>query len=223
MKQKTLTICMSLLILVAFSATAQKEGSPFKGSITYNVSYPESSMSEAQTASMPQVIKILMNGSKTRAEVNMNGMNQVLLTDSEAKTTTVLLDMMGKKIALKPKSGDRPLGREPIVELANESKEIAGYMCKKANIHFGDENSKANPIEVYYTEAIGNNKLFYDNEYRNLPGIPLEFKYKLQGASMLLTATSIDKGKVSNRDFEVPSDYVESTPEQLRQMFGGGM
>lgn len=38
---------------------------------------------------------------------------------------------------------------------------------------------------------------------------------------MYLTAISVEKGKVSNKDFDVPSGYTEMTPDQLRQLFGG--
>jgi hypothetical protein len=49
----------------------------------------------------------------------------------------------------------------------------------------------------------------------------MEFNFKMQGMSMQLVASSVEKGKVSNKDFEIPSDYKETTPEELRQMFGG--
>lgn len=224
MKIKATTILLVLITFTAFLATAQNEGKQFKGTITYQISYPESNQSASQLTTMPQTMILKLNEGRSRAELNMGEMNQILLLDSEAKTTVILIEIMGKKAAIKPKKGaDRPLGKEPIVEPANESKEIAGYVCKKVNIHYGDEKSKSNPIEVYYSEEVGSNKIFYDNEYRNLTGIPLEFRYKMQGMNMLLTATKIEEGRVANREFDIPSDYKESTPEELRQMFGGGM
>ncbi len=222
MKLTTTTILLALSFLTAFSAIAQSKGNAFKGTITYQVTYPEANISAAQAASMPQSVTMKFNGNKTRAEINMSELSQVLLLDSDAKSTIVLVNINGQKAAINPKKGERSLGKEPVVEPAGESKEIAGYVCKKANIHFGDEKSKASPIEVYYSDEIGNNKVFYDNEYRNLIGIPLEFKYKMQGMNMLLTATKVESGRVANREFEVPSDYKEMTPEELRQMFGAG-
>lgn len=223
MKLKTITALLFLTLLVSFTTNAQKTNNPFKGVITYKITYPELNVNPAQQTSMPQTMKLYLDGNKARAELLMADMTQVLIMDSDAKTTVILLDIMDKKVAMKPNKQNKPLGKEPIVEPANESKEIAGYVCKKANIHYGDEKSKSNPIEVYYSDEVGNNKIFYDNEYRNLTGIPLEFRYKMQGMNMLLTATSVEKGRVSNRQFEVPSEYKETTPEQLRQLFGGGM
>jgi len=219
-------IASIFIITFAFTAgftLAQKPGSPFKGVINYKVSYPDSKMEASQQAMMPQTMKVSLSGNKTRIEMAMASMSQIILIDSDLKTTTVLLDMMGQKIAMKPnKKTDRPDAKEPVVKMTNETKEIAGYLCKKAEVSFGDEKSKGTPLIVYFTEAIGNNRIFYDNEYRTLPGIPMEFQYKMQGMSMLLTASSVEKGKVSNRDFEVSSEYKEMTPEQLREMFGGG-
>lgn len=217
----------SLFILtIAFTAGisfAQKPGSPFKGVINYKVSYPDSKMEANQQAMLPQSLKVSLYGNKAKIEVAMASLNQTILMDSDQKTTTVLLDMMGQKVAMKPnKKAERPDAKEPVVKILPETKEIAGFLCKKAEISFGDEKSKGTPLIVYFTEAIGNNKIFYENEYRTLQGIPMEFQYKMQGMSMLLTASSVEKGKVTNRDFEVPSDYKEMTPEQLREMFGGG-
>jgi len=216
------------IFIITFSITAgftlaQKPGSPFKGVINYKVSYPDSKMEASQQAMMPQTMKVSLSGNKSRIEIAMASMSQIILIDSDLKTTTVLLDMMGQKIAMKPnRKTDRPDAKEPVVKMTSETKEIAGYLCKKAEVSFGDEKSKGTPLIVYFTEAIGNNRIFYDNEYRTLPGIPMEFQYKMQGMNMLLTASSVEKGKVSNRDFEVSSEYKEMTPEQLRELFGGG-
>lgn len=220
----TTIILSTLTILGSLNLYSQApKGEGFKGTITYNITYPDANLDASQMASMPRTMTLTINGSKSKAEIKTPEMDQTLIMDSEAKTTVILVNINGKKASIKPKKSDRPLGREPIVDPANESREIAGYVCKKGNIHFGDEKSKSTPIPVYYSEELGNNKIFYDNEYRNLPGIPLEFRYKLQGMNMLLTATKVDKGRVSGREFDIPSDYKETTPDDLRKMFGGGM
>lgn len=215
-------LAFAILMVTGFSGIAQKPGSPFKGVINYKISYPEAKMDASQAAMMPQNMKVSLNGNKSKVEINMASMSQIILMDADAKTTTVLIDMMGQKVALKPKDKSGNNAKVPVVNVTSETKEIAGFVCKKAEIHFGDEKSMASPMIVYFTEAIGDNKIFYDNEYSTLPGIPMEFQYKMQGMNMFLTANSVEKGKVSNRDFEVPSDYKEMTPEELRQMFGGG-
>ncbi len=218
----------TILILVFAFATGlngytQKAGSPFKGVINYDITYPDTKMEASQMAMLPKTMKVSLNGNKARIDINMPSMSQIVLIDADQKTTTVLIDMMGSKIAMKPnKKNESAKSKEPVIVNTSETKEIAGFVCKKAEINFGDEKSIGSPIIVYYTDAIGDNKIFYDNEYRTLPGIPMEFQYKMQGMNMLLTARSVEKGKVSNRDFEVPSDYKEMTPEELRQMFGGG-
>ncbi|NTW26188.1 MAG: hypothetical protein HGA37_15925 [Lentimicrobium sp.] len=180
-------------------------------------------MEATQLAMLPQAMKLSLDGNKARIDMNMASVSQVILLDSDQKTTTILLDLMGQKIAVKPdKMADLASENEPVVNITSETKEIAGLICKKAEIHFGDEKSMSSPITVYFTEALGNNQVFYDNEYRTLPGIPMEFSYKMQGMSMLMIAGSVEKGKVSKNDFKIPEGYKEMTPDELRQMFGGG-
>jgi GLPGLI family protein len=218
------TILMLVFALQAgLTSFAQKAGSPFKGFINYDITYPDAKMEASQIAMLPKTMKVSLNGNKARIDMKMPSMSQIVLMDADQKTTTILIDMMGSKIAMKPnKKNESANAKEPVIVITSETKEIAGFVCKKAEINFGDEKSLGSPIIVYYTDQIGNNKLFYDNEYKTLPGIPMEFQYKMQGMNMLLTASSVEKGKVSNRDFEVPSDYKEMTPEEIRQMFGGG-
>jgi hypothetical protein len=214
---KKILLSLAMVTIIGLVSISAQKGSAFKGTINYKVSTPEANVQGA----VPQDIKVILSGNKARIEMTMAAINQIIILDSDAQTTVALLDVMGQKIALKPKRSAERLNREPIVEVTTETKEIAGYLCKKANIHYGDEQSKANPTVVYFTDQIGNNKIFYDNEYRTLPGIPMEFNFKMQGMSMQLVASSVEKGKVSNKDFEIPSDYKETTPEELRQMFGG--
>ncbi len=219
-------ITFALIILSATAginvAEAQRSGSSFKGYITYNVSFPGSGSDAAQSAMLPNKMKVALNGNKARLELFMSGVSQIILSDADLQTTIVLADVMGQKLAVKPNRAERMTApKEPVVTVTAETRDIAGYKCKKAEIHYGDEKSKESPVIVWFSEDIGNNRLFYDNEYRTLPGIPMEFTFKLQGMEMFLTAVSVEKGKVSNKEFEVPSDYKEMTPEQLRQMFGG--
>ena len=143
---------------------AQRPGSAFKGTINYKITIPDAKTDDQQTGT-PQAMKVLLNGNKARIELMMVPISQIVLLDDDAHTTKLLLYLMGQKVAMNPKSAEgRPAGKEPIVETKPETKEIAGYLCKKAEIHYGDERSKENPIIVYYTEEIGNNKIFYDNE-----------------------------------------------------------
>lgn len=223
MKLKTSIILLLTVAIYSCVMAQTPKGNDFKGTITYNITYPDANLDASQMSSMPQTMTLYLSGPKSKAQLKMGEMDQTLIMDAEAKTTVILVNINGQKAAIKPKKNDRPTAKDPIVESANETKEIAGYVAKKANIHYGDEKSKASPIQVYYSEELGTNKIFYDNEYRNLPGVPLEFRYKLQGMNMLLTATKIEKGRVSNREFEIPGDYKETTPEELRKMFGGGM
>lgn len=221
MLKKIFTLLVLFPAIMLINPASAQKGGTFKGIITYEVTYPGMNIEPSQMAHLPQTVILTTNGEKAKFDVAMTSMNQSMIIDPEAKTTTLLLEMMGNKVMLNPKKGDASVGKEPVVNITTETKEIAGYPCKKAEISFGDEKSKADPIIVYFSEDLGSNKLFYDNEYRTLPGIPLEFTYTMQGRSMHMVAKTIEKTRVSSKDLSVPAGYEEMTPEQLRQMFGG--
>ncbi|GAB1403098.1 MAG: hypothetical protein PHX54_02905 [Lentimicrobiaceae bacterium] len=221
MKKKRISM-MALLAVLAISlpSMAQKSGT-FKGIIVYDVTYPGISPESSQMDNLPKTVTMTTNGDIVKFDVPMPSMSQSMIINPESKTTTILMEMMGNKVMLKPKKGETPSGKEPQVKVIPETKEIAGYQCKKAEISFGDEKSNSEPIVVYFSDELGNNKLFFDNEYRTLPGIPLEFTYKLQGRQMHMIARTIEKTRISSKDLAVPPGYQEMTPDQLRQMFGG--
>ena len=46
---------------------------------------------------------------------------------------------------------------------------------------------------------------------------------QVQGMTMKFTAININKKKLSKKEFEIPEGYTETTKEEFRSNFGGGM
>ena len=51
----------------------------------------------------------------------------------------------------------------------------------------------------------------------------LEFEINAGGGTMKMAAISVTKKNVSDDEFEVPEGFVEKTPEEMKQIMGGGM
>jgi GLPGLI family protein len=225
MKRNNLKSLMTFVLVVMGSAaiTAAK---PFEGVINYKITYPDSKYTEAQMNMFPKVMTVSVKGSMARTEMNVGGGTTVEIVDYVAKTKIALINMMGQKYAIKQTSAeiekenaDQPKGA---VTITNETKNIAGYTCKKAIVTINDDGVKST-LEVWFTEELGGKDVNFDNPmYKDINGVLLEFSIKTPQITMRLSASSIEKKSIAQKDFEIPADFTITTQEELKSKFGGG-
>ncbi len=224
---KKILIKSSLTFILLFIiSSALVAGKPFDGVITYKISYPDSKFSEAQLNMFPKVMTVSVKGSKARTEMNVGGGTTVEILDYVAKTKVTLINMMGQKFAIKQtkqemekENAEQPKGT---VNVSNDTKNIAGYTCKKA-IVTSDEDGVKTTFEVWFTEEIGGKDANFDNPlYKDINGVMMEFIIKTPQITMKLIATGVEKKAVSAKDFEIPAEYTLTTQEELKSKFGGG-
>jgi hypothetical protein len=146
--------------------------------------------------------------------------------DYVAKTKVALINMMGQKYAIKQtaqdiekENADQPKGT---VTVTNETKNIVGYICKKAIVTSAEDGVKST-FEVWFTEELGSKDANFDDPlYKDINGVMMEFIIKNPQFSMKLNATSVEKKAVAAKDFDIPTDYTLTTKEELKSKFGGG-
>lgn len=213
----------TIALLLACSGFAQK---PFEGVITYTLSF-DGLPAQAQGMMGNSSMKIFLKDGNSRTELSMLMMENTVIYDGKAKTSSVLMNMMGKKFFIKQQA---EAAKQPVdstkatITYADETKQIAGYTCKKAFIKSGET---AVVTTVWYTEEIPNS-LSNDKSMQGLQGlkgIPMEFEMKQaeQGFTMKMAATKVSKEAVEDAKFTVPSDYKETTQEELLKNIMGNM
>ena len=220
---KKIGILFLLIILVPASILAIK---PFEGVITYNITYPDSKLTESQLKMFPKTFTVSVKGTKSRTELIMSMGNQIAINDYSDKTVIDLIDVMGQKYATKKTSQDieKEIAKEPAakVEVTNETKVIAGYNCKKAIVTTEQDGEKTT-YEVFYTTEIGGKGANFDNPlYKDIDGVMMEFIIKTPQVTMKFSASTVEKKSISSKDFEIPADYKLTTIEELKTKFGGG-
>lgn len=163
----------------------------------------------------------------TRVEMK-SGTLMTMTTVSDEKSgemLTLLSGMMGKKAISTKTSDKKETVDQPKVEvtLVDETKEIAGYTCKKAVLT--DEAG----IETvfWYTEEITISKKGQTYLYEQIPGYPMQYQINKNGLilSMEVTsiATTLSKEETKLFDMKIPEGYAEMTMEELQQMATMGM
>lgn len=211
-----------LAVAIALPSLAQKK---FEGSVVYTISYKDLPAEMAAfEAMLPGEMTTRISGQKTRVEQSMGmGMEQVIISDMKAGTGTLLMDMMGKKIAVEmskdelKKFEEKQKNSEVTIEYVDgDTKTIAGYECKKAKVLTGAAGS----VEVYYTEELpaGANK-----EFEELKGFPLEYMVDGGQFKMLLSATDVKKEKLDKGLFSIPEGYDKQTFTEFETTMKGMM
>jgi len=226
--KKHVQIFLSLLIAcIIVTGQVFAKGKEFKGIIVYNISYTESELDPAVLSMMPKTMKVMIKNHMSRTEIKMSMVNTITIYNSEEKKAITLIDLMGQKYAMQisPEEIEEEIEKSPeiSVEVTDETKEIAGYICKKAIIKIKEKGSeKEKEHYVYYTDKLGSGAMNYNNPiFKDIKGVMLEYTMVEDNVSMKFTAITVDKKNVSDKEFEVPEGYQGVTKSEFENMFGG--
>lgn len=215
-----IAITTVLFSVTGYYAIAQSK-KPFEGTIVYSLNFDDAGLDPA-SASMLQGREMIVyiKGDKSKMEMDMGMMKTSTISDNKAGTAVTLMDIMGQKLALKMSKEEiekqRSEVKEPTIKYTDETKDVAGYKCKKA-IATTDEGEE---LAIFYTDEIPNRSAA-NNQFKGLNGFPLEYQANQNGLKMLVTAKSVKVGKVDDSKFKISSEYKEVTQEELQKMFGG--
>jgi GLPGLI family protein len=218
---KNIFLVFSLITFSLFNnlAFAQKG---FEGAIIYGIEYedlPEEM--EAMKAMLPSETTIKIKGSKTRTEQSMGMGSTTSIMDGKNNSLITLMDMMGNKVAIRNdlNKEEKDNAAEVVnIDYIDETKEIAGYKCKKAEIKIEDQEDV---IVVYYTEEI--NTVDTKSQYKGLKGFPMSYEINTPEMKMIMTVKEVKKGKISAEEFTIPEAYEEMTMEEFQKSMGAQM
>ena len=220
-----ITAFLILTLLAPFIGNAQKA---FEGQIIYEISYEGEGLNEQMKSMLPDEMTFMLKDNNSRSELKTGMGNQVTIFKGDTKTAISLMDFMGQKVAIKKTIDELNLDRKKYndlkVILGKETKEIAGYQCKKATIEVNSVDFNGlSTFTVYYTEQLGNIGINYsDPLFNQINGVMLEYEIKARGLLMKFSATKVNPQKIPEDAFTIPGDYKEMTQDELKKLFGGG-
>jgi GLPGLI family protein len=228
---KTVIVMMAILIAYSSSVFAQKKAKPFKGTITYGLEYSGEGLEPAQLAQMPkeEVIKVYENLTLTEQSP------ATIITNGDLKKVSVIIDLssygMKKYLIVKKEDDVEKDYKGTDIKYFEDSKEILGYKTKKAIITApvkeDEEDGSSGKIVVYYTEELGGAEVNFGSQmFHGLKGVALEFEASTKKMTIKGLAKTVEKGKVKETDFLIPTGCTETTmeafQEEMKALRGGG-
>jgi GLPGLI family protein len=210
MKRLLLISLFSLSYLISLSQS-------FEGVIKFNISYESMPADMADAIAMlPQEQTFFIKNHKSKFVQVTSTANTMVISDSEAQTSIILMEAMGQKYKMsmttdEVKSVELESTEGITIEYIDETKMIAGYECKKALVTMEGFDEKA---IFYYTEKIAPLQLS-GMEGLHLKGLPLEYIISMGGMKMVMKATTVEKTEIPDSTFDIPEGYTEM-PDNMR-------
>ena len=195
-------------LILSYSFTSAQD---FEGIITFSISYEAlpDEMKDA-VAMLPKEQTFYIKNNKSKFIQNSSMSSTVVISDSNTKTSTVLMDAMGQKYKMTIDTDElseieNVYTDEIKIDYVDETKTIAGYTCKKAIVVMEGFDQEA---VFYYTEEIAP-LMLSGMEGLHLKGLPLEYNISMDGMTMVMRASEVKKTTVPDSTFDIPAGYTE--------------
>jgi GLPGLI family protein len=185
----------------------------FEGVITYSIS-----VDNPQMASMMQnaTMMVYIKGDKSKVLQDMGMYKTMIFADRKTPDDPIVLkEMMGNKYQIK-NDKTKKNDKDPVIKYTDETKQVAGYNCHKAEVTITDEQGQSYTSNVYYTEELP----YFDDgssKFKGLKGFPLEFSIKNRGMNFAMAATKVEKKSVPDDTFTIPTGYKLVTQQEMME------
>jgi len=218
---KKVSIIVGLVLFNLLTVFSQD----FTGTITFKYTYEGRELEPSEKAQMPTGQTMTFGQGKVKTEIASPMGNITTIYDVNTQETTMLLDIMGQKLAVVQKADDKTKKKLEEqtkgikIDYPDETKQIAGYKCKKALISKGDTT-----ITLFFSSDLKFKGANAMQIYKDIDGIVLESTSPTQDEelTMKIKATKIEPRKVKKKEFNIPGNFKIVSPEELKGLFGGG-
>lgn len=201
---------MKYLLLLAglniFLATSAQQRVVAECTITYALSADSSNTDKGLAESLNNSNKIVyIKGNESRVDLVSKAFKQSSFFD-KSKSEAVILRELGDNRYMTKLSKEAWIKANQKFDDANivkleETKTILGYECKKAIIRLKDKTE----IVVYYALLIVPSVKEYEYQFKNIPGVVLEYSTTEKGNTVFYKAIKINLSPVPEHYFEIPT------------------
>ena len=217
---KKLMVVMALFMAMT-SAMAQTKLT--EGTVVYAISMTNDDLDPQVAAMMPKEMSLSFKGDMSKSDMKMGMGTMDYIFNAKTKITTMLMDMMGNKTAVKMTESDleKQSGKEKktTVKTLPDTKVICGYTCNKAEITVEGEKDKQ--IVFYTKDIVTKNANAMKAGLKGIDGFPMEYVISQNGIGMKMSVKSVSKDKVDDNIFKIPSGYKEMTLDEMVKQMGG--
>jgi GLPGLI family protein len=222
---KKLTGYLFALIIALTFQNANAQQKINEGKATIEFAYPDAGATGEGLHSVLEKkgLTVYFKNGKSRAEFkDVN--NTTTIFDSQKKEIVGL--WAAAKTAVKgtieeARSMEEMMFTNYTVKVTAESKDIAGYSCKKAIVAYTVYQKGSRTMDIWFTDALpGSNPVFH---FKGIDGFIMGYCWtdvlysKPEGVDFreIMTCTKVEKAAVADELFKAPADYKVTTMEEM--------
>jgi GLPGLI family protein len=201
MKIIKLTGLVSLMMINIF-CYAQKTIS--EGTIVYNISTQSENKSSAADPLAGATNTVYLKGALSRTDMASTLGKETIIYDEKNGTGAILKEYSGQKLMItltKENWISQNKKSEGITfETTTEKKVIGSYNCTKATAKLKD----GGVMVVYFAPDISISNKEYNQTFKNLPGLPVQYEFQSGKMKFIYLLVSLDLGPVPVAKFDLP-------------------
>jgi len=218
-------ILTSLFLFVTFLISCQtpsgKESGISEGYIEYRMEYQADSANEQLSQFLPKKMKLFFKNHNTRNSISdVAGIVEFThIKNFQENSYTTLVDLFNKQYKYVEKSNSHSIffrsRPEMRIEPTDETKDIAGYTCRKFNIYDSGKQQEQPTHAIYSTDEI-NIRGFTDlTPYQGIEGVLLNFELQIYQIPVKMIATRVVGQKIEEEEFSIPSEYKKVNKQTM--------
>ena len=205
MKKKLIII--ALMFSVYFRGIAQEAKLISECTVFFDVSVEGTKVDPRVAKSMAGTTKVLyIKGTKSRSDLLTPGFKQTTFADSKTDSTIILRELGSTKYIsyLRESKKKEQNKKYEGIQFNNtsEKKTILGYMCKKVVAKL----TNGSAYNVFYTPSITTSNKEYEYQFKDLPGLVLEYEEESEDGKTKIkySAIKITLDPVPDAKFDLP-------------------
>jgi hypothetical protein len=155
------------------------------------------------------------------AEMSVMGvLTTNFIANPTKKTMTILVKMFNdKQASIDNEKAIKEENDQYKLEFkeTGETKEIAGYKCKKLIATSVDDPTIK--FDVFYTEELNVTSPNLLSPYAEIKGMLMEYRLKKFGLEMTFKAVGVKKEEIPDEEFELPAYYKVISKQEMDEFF----
>jgi hypothetical protein len=205
-----------LLMLLNVFCCAQKTIS--EGTITYNISTQSENKPSGADPFAGAANTIYLKGNLSRTDMTSSLGKETVIYDEKNGAGAILKEYSGQKLMITLTKNNwisQNKKSEGITfETTAEKKIIGNYNCIKATAKLKD----GSVMIVYFAPDISVNNKEYNQTFKNLQGLPVQYEFQSGKTKFIYLLASLDLGPVPVAKFDLPkSGYRVMTYDENHQ------
>ena len=208
-----------VVMLLAPLASLKAQQAYGEGTVSYNI-VVNTGNNQTKAADLLDgaTQKIYFKAVNTRTELTSVLGKTITLHDSKAGNAVVMNEYGEQKILIRLTKADYDDRNSKYAgiqfELLPETKKILGYNCKLAIAKLKDGST----FKVFYTTELVFQNKDYGEQFKNLPGFPLEYESELGKNKVTFIADKVSFDPVPSAMFDTPkTGYREMTYDEIKK------